>query len=369
LDVKIVVAVRLFPDRDQAVALRATLTACNVAANAVSQVAWDRRVFRRMDLHKVTYRDTRAEHGLASQTAIHVVRKVADAYRLDRKTRRTFRPLGAQPFDDRCLSWQVDPAAPSGTVSIWTTIGRMKGLPFKGSPAQVATIRAHRQGESDLVFRDGSWFLYATCEVPETAIVEPDGWLGVDLGIVNIATTSDGERTSGKTLNRTRHKHRHLRTKLQAKGTRSAKRLLKKRSRKEARFAADVNHQISKRIVAEAERTGRGIAIEDLTGIRARVRLSKPQRATHSSWSFAQLGAFLAYKAKRAGVAFVHVDPAYTSQRCADCGHTARSNRRSQSEFVCRSCGFVERADRNAARNIAALGDPCWAAVNRPHAA
>ncbi|MFI6493042.1 hypothetical protein [Streptomyces sp. NPDC050564] len=43
-------------------------------------------------------------------------------------------------------------------------------------------------------------------------------------------------------------------------------------------------------MVAEAERTGRGIALEDLTGIRERVRLRKPQRATHASWSFAQLG-------------------------------------------------------------------------------
>lgn len=109
---------------------------------------------------------------------------------------------------------------------------------------------------------------------------------------------------------------RELRQKLQKKNTKSAKRLLRKRARTESRFAADVNHQISKRIVAEAERTGRGIAVEELTGIRERVRLRKPQRATHASWAFAQLGVFLSYKAARAGVPLVHVDPAYTSQRC-----------------------------------------------------
>ena len=95
---------------------------------------------------------------------------------------------------------------------------------------------------------------------------------------------------------------------------------MKKQRRTEARFAADVNHQISKRIVAEAERTGRGIAVEQLTGIRNRVRLRKPQRATLHSWAFAQLGSFLAYKAKQVGVAFVEVDPAYTSQMCSACG-------------------------------------------------
>lgn len=73
-----------------------------------------------------------------------------------------------------------------------------------------------------------------------------------------------------------RTRNRELRHTLQMKNTKSAKRLLRQRARKEARFAADVNHQISKRIVAEAERTGRGIAVEELTGIRERVRLRKP---------------------------------------------------------------------------------------------
>ena len=69
--------------------------------------------------------------------------------------------------------------------------------------------------------------------------------------------------------------------------------------------------------MTEAERTGRGIALEDLTGIRARVRLRKPQRVTLHSWAFAQLGQYTAYKAALAGVPVVYVDPAYTSQTCS----------------------------------------------------
>ena len=231
-----------------------------------------------------------------------------------------FRADAAQPFDDRCLSWQLD----RRTVSIWTAAGRMTGIPFRCSAAQFGRLRDHRQGESDLVHRDGTWYLYATCDVPEAEPTEPAGFLGVDLGIVNIATTDDGRRHSGKYLNRQRHRARHLRAKLQAKGTKAAKRLLKKRARKEARFAADVNHVIAKRIVTEAERTGRGIALEDLTGIRARVRLRKPQRVTLHSWAFAQLAQFIACKARMAGVAVVHVDPAYTSRMCSQCRHTSK---------------------------------------------
>ena len=73
--------------------------------------------------------------------------------------------------------------------------------------------------------------------------------------------------------------------------------------------------------MTEAERTGRGIALEDLGGIRDRVRLRKPQRVTLHSWAFHQLGQYIAYKAARAGVPVVYVDPAYTSQRCSSCGH------------------------------------------------
>lgn len=363
--------VRLFPDDAQGAALRETLLACNTAANMVSGAAWKHRVFRRIHLQKLVYERVKAEHGLAAQATLHVIRKVADSYTKDRRTKRTFRLDGAQAFDDRCLSWQL-PAGTGvceGTVSIWTVRGRLKGVRFRGSAQQVAALRLYRRGETDLVRRDGMWFLYATCEVPEATLLAPRGWLGVDLGIVNIATTSDGTRYSSARLTRYRQRQKRLRARLQSRGTKSAKRLLRKRSRKETRFATDVNHCISKQIVVEAERTGRGIAVEELTGIRERVRLRKPQRAALHSWSFHQLGRFIAYKAQRAGVPLVQVDPRYTSQSCADCGHRARSNRVSQSNFLCGSCGVVAHADHNAARNIAARGAASWADVDRPHAA
>ena len=78
--------------------------------------------------------------------------------------------------------------------------------------------------------------------------------------------------------------------------SRGAQHLLKKRCCKEARFAADINHQVSKCVVAEAARSGRGVAVEQLGGIRSRARFRKPQRAALHSWAFAQLGGFLGYK-------------------------------------------------------------------------
>ncbi|MER6130474.1 transposase [Streptomyces sp. NPDC001815] len=373
---KLVVQVKLLPTSEQASALAATLRACNDAANWLSAEAFTHGVTSRGGLQTLSYAALRARE-LSAQPALHVLRKVADAYaalkanvqagnvgkpgskRYLRATSKpiTFRAGAAQPFDDRCLSWQVN----SATVSIWTIRGRLKGLAFTGHPEQLELLAGCRRGESDLLYRRGQWFLIATCEVPEADEEQrPNGFIGVDLGIVNIATTSTGRQHSGRWLNRRRDKDRRLRTKLQRKGTKSAERRAKKHAGREARRARDINHKISKSIVSEAQRTGRGIALEDLGGIRERVRLKKPQRVTLHSWSFHQLGRFIEYKAKRVGVPVVHVEPAHTSRECSRCHHIDRRNRPSQAMFACRSCGFVEHADLNASHNIAARGWCTW---------
>jgi IS605 OrfB family transposase len=390
--VKQVVKVRMVPSEEQRAALLATLSTCNEAASWLSATMHTERVRGKHDVQKRFYTDLKKRFGLSAQPTIRVIGKVVDAYttlkaNIDagnygapgsekrKKVAATaigFRADAAQPFDARCLSWQIpeEVGVREATVSIWTTRGRCKGIRALAAPSDLVLLRTRAIGETDLICRDGKWFLYATVEAPEAPLTQPvNGFLGVDLGIVNIATNSDGDHAAGARLNRYRKRQQRLRARLQAKKTSSARRLLKKRRRKETRFAADVNHQISKRIVAEAQRTGRGIAVEQLGGIRARVRLRKPQRAAVHSWAFAQLGSFLAYKAKAAGVAFVEVDPAYTSQRCHACGWVDKRNRHSQSGFKCGRCGFVGHADHNAAINIAARGVERWGEVMRPHAA
>jgi putative transposase len=377
IHVKIVVQVKLVPDAAQASAIGATLHTVNGRANWVSEVAFARGVPREYELRKHTYAELKAA-GLGAQAAQHTIKKVVDAYTTLRanlragnlgkpgsKRRRkaeskpvVFRLEAAHPFDDRCLSWQYD----AQTVSIWTTAGRLKNVAFACSPDALKTLREYRKGESDLIERDGVFYLIAVCEVPEADPYEPDGFTGVDLGIANIATTSTGYRAAGRGLNRHRKRQLDLRRTLQAKGTKSAKRRLKNRRRKEQRHVGHVNHIIAKKIVTEAERTSHGIALEDLGGIRQRVRLRKPQRVTLHSWAFHQLGQFIEYKARRAGVPLVYVNPAYTSQTCANCGHIDKKNRVDQATFICRNCGVVAHADRNASHNIARKGEAVWTA-------
>jgi IS605 OrfB family transposase len=356
--VKLTAKVKLQPTVEQALLLRQTLETVNRACDYISTRGWETKTFNRFRLQKLTYSESRCRFSLTAQVVIRCLSKVADAYTLDRKHKRRFRPHGGIAYDNRILNWRMA----DRTVSIWCMGGRQI-IPFVAGPRQLELL-AHQQGETDLATIDGQWYLFAVCEVEEPAPGDVLDVLGVDLGVVNLAVDSDGNVHSSAQVNGLRHRHRRLRQKLQAKGTRAAKRLLKKRSGKEARFAADVNHTVSQRIVATAQGTGRGIALENLHGIRSRITARRPQRATLHSWSFFQLRSFIDYKARRLGVPLVLVDPRNTSRTCPACGAMDKANRVSQSVFSCVVCGFSGLADYIAALNIRVLGR---AAVIRPY--
>ena len=348
------VHVKLQPSPQQADALERTLGAANAAANRLSQLAWDSGEFNKFALQRLFYRRMREEFSLSAQVVVRLIAKVADAYKLDQKRQRVFRARGSIAFDRRILSWNID----ASRISIWTVAGRL-AIPFVCGQHQRALLGS-RKGESDLLYRDGSWLLFTAIEIAQPPKSEVKDWLGVDLGLVAIAHTSDDDRFAGGHLNGLRARHRRLRARLSAKGTRSARRLLRKLRGKEERVARDINHKFSKTIVSVARRTGRGIALENLQGIRARIRAQKKQRARLHSWSFGQLQSFICYKAEQLGMPVRFVDPRHTSCRCPECECVSKRNRRSQALFVCIGCGHRGNADAIAAENI------CRAAVNQP---
>lgn len=291
-----------------------------------------RKTFRKYDLHHATYYAIREHFGLAAQLAIRVIANVADAYKLDTqitpKGHPTFRRMGSATYDSRVLRWELD----KSQVYIWTMAGRQR-IAFACGTRQRKMLET-LQGETDLVYRNGQYYLHQPCNILEDDSFDLDEWLGVDMGLVNLATDSDSNRYSGAHMLALRQRRRRQRKRLQAKQTRSARRLLRRLSGREARFASNENHRISKQIVDLAKRTERGIALEDLKGIRERVRLRRKQRDDLHSWSFYQLQQYIAYKAQFQGVPVVYVDPRYTSQTCACCGHVERANRKTQDKFL-----------------------------------
>lgn len=356
--------IKLEPNKAEHTALLDTLELCNRTADKASKIAHKMRYKNKISLHHRAYAMLKSE-GLAAQAAVRVVGKVAEAYASQeglitkgvlkgkRKAKALakpiqFKPRAGQAFDKNNLSYNLE----ERTVSIWTVAGRLRKVSFACSNEQLELLARYRKGESDLLYENGKFYLSAGVEIPEEPLREVTDYLAFDSGIVNIATTSDGDNWSGGAVTACRKGNRRLRAKLQEKGTKSAKRLLKKRSKKESRFVKDVNHVISKKIVEVAKHTGRGIAHENLSGIRERARSNKATRTELNSWAFAQLFSLIAYKAKLAGVPVKIVNPAYSSQLCPECGTVGRENRPNRDTFCCNSCGHSGPADVIAAQNI-----------------
>ena len=346
------------PTPEQADLLRETMLAFNAACGYVSKVAWKEGVFRQFDLHRLTYRDVRERFGLPAQLTVRAIAKVVDAYRVSKRKQAEFRPLGAITYDCRVLR-----LLNLSTVSLTTLRGRIK-VSLNIGGYQRDRLKGASLGETDLLYspEKDRWSFAFSVKSETPPVSDPSDFLGVDLGIVQIATDSDGTHYSGAQVRGLRKRHLKLRRRLQAKGTKGAKRLLRKRRRKEARFQTWVNHNVSKQIVARAQGTGRGIGVEDLTHIRTRITARKPQRATLSAWAFGQLRFFLTYKSADAGVPLVAVDPRNTSRTCPACGHIDKANRKSQALFLCVRCAATGHADTFAAVEISRR-----AAVSRPN--
>jgi IS605 OrfB family transposase len=338
---------KLAPTEEQHQALLETMHAFNAACDYVAEIAFSEKTANKFALQKIVYGELRTTYKLASQLAIRAISKVSEAYKRDKGIKPTFRREGALTYDERVMSFKG-----LHTVSLLTLHGRVL-VPFIVGGYQQARLNRIK-GQADLVYRKGRWYLAVTLEVPTPTPDEVTDTLGVDLGIINLATDSLGETFSGELVERNRKRHQRLRQRLQKRATKSAKRHLKKLSGKEARFKRNTNHVISKRIVHKAKATGKGIAIEELRHIRTRTErtVRHSQRSRHSSWSFGQLRLFLSYKAALAGVPLHTVNPRHTSRTCHVCGHCAKANRKSQASFVCQACGYSGNADHNAALNI-----------------
>ncbi len=110
--------------------------------------------------------------------------------------------------------------------------------------------------------------------------------IGIDLGIVNLATTDDGETYSGAQVEQIREKRALRRKRLQAVGTKNSRRRLRQLAGKQHRFQKDVNHCISKALVQKAAASRKALALEALEGIRQRATFGREQRQRLGNWGF-----------------------------------------------------------------------------------
>jgi IS605 OrfB family transposase len=356
---KLTLQLQLLPSDDQKTDLLATMEHFNQAATFAAEQGFDAGVFGQVSIHRLAYYAIRERFGLSAQMAVRAIAKAVECFSRDKTVCPVFKPLGAITYDERVLSFKG-----LNEVSLWGLAGRHR-MQFVCGEYQAANL-ARIRGQCDLVYRDGMFFLYCTIDFQEEPPVEVNDFLGIDLGIVNIAVDSEGEAHSGETIDKNRKRHNTARKQHQRKGSKRAKRKLKAMSGRQRRFQRQTNHTLAKKLVAKAKALGFGMALEDLNGIRDRIEgtVSRRFRRKFGNWSFSHLRLCIEYKARWAGVPLVTVDPRNTSRTCSECGHCEKANRKSPSVFKCKHCQCSLNADHNAAINIShravdRLGCPC----------
>jgi len=348
----------LNPTMEQAESLLETMRQFTQSFNAVCSTGWRLKEGNAYTLHRITYCDCKTLcPNLVSDLHVQARQKAAEAVKsamaLGRKGRKVNCPqstLCPPRYNKNSFSvdWQ------KGLANLATVAGRQK-VAFV-VPAYALAMVGNRVATADLVYRRGRFTLHVVLKLADVEFTDNGQALGVDLGVCRPAVTSDNRFHGKKRWRQVEHRRHHLRRKLQSNGSKSAKKHLRRLAGRSARFRRDCDHVLSKSILANILKDfgpGTAVVIENLTNIRTRVKANRGEakRRLHS-WSFAQLASFLTYKAEAKGCCVAGVDPRHTSQRCAACGYIYRGNRRSQSLFVCRSCGHRDNADLNASKNI-----------------
>jgi putative transposase len=214
----------------------------------------------------------------------------------------------------------------------------------------------------ELYPRNGRWFASIVREVEEPKLMETNGDISVDLGIVNLAATWNGQNSEifkGGAVNaiiRYREKENgRLQAVLATHGERSskAKRELGRRTTAQARHAI---HALTKTIVEKAVRERKGIVVGDLTGILNQRKNRKANQKLHN-WMFRLLIFQLGYKCRLAGVPFRTKSERNTSKTCVACHIKHRGGRVHRGLFRCKLHGQYN-ADCGGAFNISGNVSP-----------
>jgi putative transposase len=215
----------------------------------------------------------------------------------------------------------------------------------------------------------GLW--YAAIQVEEEIAVQdhPNATsiVGIDLGIKKLATLSNGKIIEPISPYRKYEKKladeqvRLARKKKGSENKESSKRRLQNLHEKIRRIRQDYLHKASDWItknhgvivledlkISSMSASAKGTLEEPGCNVKAKSGLNKS--ILDQGWY--EFKRQISYKSKWRGGVLHLVAPHYTSQECSACHHVSAENRKTQSEFVCVSCGFECNADENAAKNI-----------------
>lgn len=213
-----------------------------------------------------------------------------------------------------------------------------------------------------ICFDKSKWYAHVVYDVVEQLPVLNDKVKSVDLGIINTAVSVDNDCRSvvysGKQILAIQHYFNKERAKLTSVLTkqypkRHYSRVLGILQKKQNSQITHALHIHSKAIVSDCVSNGiTTLVCGDVTDIRKDKNFGKKNNQKLHSWSFSKFTQQLEYKCIKAGIRFVSVNEAYSSQECSSCGIRRKANRKHRGLYVCKSCGNTMNADINGATNI-----------------
>ena len=215
-------------------------------------------------------------------------------------------------------------------------------------------------GDARLVKRKGEWFVLLPVQRTHPilpAITADSTFIGIDLGVVHLATLSAPEDTLIVDGHALRHRRRYFDRLAERYCCAGRLDRVPQLAAKERRWMSDHNHKVARRIVALAQQYPQPVLVlENLDGLHYRKVRSERFATMSQAWDFRQLVNFIEYKACQAGVRVMFVDPRGTSNTCPQCQHSTPGNASQNGRFHCLKCGYLADADLIAACNIARRG-------------
>nr|WP_297500474.1 transposase [Ferrovum sp.] len=320
--------------------------------NELSLKVWERerRFIGESELQKYLTGATKAGLSLHSQTVQAIAQEFVARRRQFKKVRLSWRKSGGSR---RSLGWIPFKAS---------------AVEYKGGAVRYGKIMLNLWDSYDLSRYDlgtgtlsedsrGRWYFNVTVKVKaRTAPVHsvmsvlnrevPS--VGIDLGLKEFLSTSDGIKVSAKQF------YRALEPSLAIAQRAGHNRRVKAIHAKIKNRRHDHLHKLSRNLVNRSAAIFVGnVNSSALT----KTRMAKS--VLDAGWS--QFRTMLQYKCADAGAWFEEVNEAYSTQTCSTCGALPRSRPQGIAglgirEWTCCACGATHDRDINAARNILALG-------------
>ena len=333
------------------------------AITFITEEGYNNNISNRYQLHHLVYYKTKDRFNLPSQYLINAIRissQTLKSIKSNKGSKPKYKEYMPLDFDRKSFTFSFK------NVRITTNNKRMRmDIPIE-IPEYYWKYLDWNYQIARLIYdkKKNRTYLHITFSRNLREISSTNDFIGIDLGINNIAVTSNKQFFNSNKIKKIKSKFKYLRSRLQSKGTKSSKRLLKKISGREKRFMRQSNHEISKEILKTCK-PGDTIVLEKLKGIRNNKR--GKNNYWLNSWSYFQLQQFIEYKSNLNGINIIYIHPRNTSKTCSKC--FSLNTKRINSYFECLNCNYKLNADLNASYNQKSFGKflVTKAAVNQPY--